>query len=285
MTYSANSPRKKKVDCNNCRARIDGLCTGASSDTLLDIARSRMGDREIKAGQDLFAFGEPNETIYNLVSGWVFRYQLLEDGRRQILDFALPGAVLGFHPIARSSTTFGAQTLTDCVVCAIPYSALGPLSREHPELGLRLAWLMSRDRSLAYDHLTNIGRRSARKRVAHLLLELFVRYRAQWPGFRIEEMHLPLTQEHIGDATGLTSVHVNRVLRDLRRDGVVEFHYRHLQILDPDKLVNEAEMDPQLALSWLRQGSPKAEAGRRQDAPIAPPRCSDVAEGRRRAYA
>jgi hypothetical protein len=64
-------------------------------------------------------------------------------------------------------------------------------------------------------------------------------------------MHLPLTQEDIGDATGLTGVHVNRVLRDLRRDRIVEFHYRRLRILNPDKLIDVAGIDPHVALSWI----------------------------------
>lgn len=221
------------------------------------IAGYKAGDREFQAGKEIFSLGAPCDAVYNLVSGWVFRYNLLDDGRRQILDFALPGAVLGFHPAHGAMATFGAQALTDAVVCVIPREALDRLSRKHPEIGMRLAWLISRDRSLAFDHLTSLGRRSARERVAHLLLELFIRYRAQWPGSRIEEMHLPLTQEHIGDATGLTFVHVNRVLRDLRQDGIVEFHYRRLRILDPDKLIDVAGIDPQLAMSWVRRSPPE----------------------------
>jgi CRP-like cAMP-binding protein len=188
-----------------------------------------------------------------LLSGWVFLYNVLEDGRRQILHFALPGAVLGFLPTPGATATHGAQALTNAVVCVIPHKALVPISKTYPEFGLQLARSMSRDRSLAFDHLTSVGRQSARERVAHLLLELFIRYLSQWPGNRSEEMQLPLTQEHIGDATGLTFVHVNRVLRDLRRDGVVEFHYRRLRILNPDKLIDVAGIDPQLAMSWVRR--------------------------------
>jgi CRP-like cAMP-binding protein len=241
------------VDCGSCRARIDGLCQGSTPELLRVIADHKSGDRRLKAGQDLFNLGGPCDNIYNLVEGFVFLYNILADGRRQILHFALPGAVLGFHPARGAMATFGAQALTDAVVCVIPHKALDPLSRKHPEMGLRLAWLIARDRSLAFDHLTSVGRQSARERVAHLLLELFIRYRSQWPGSRIEEMHLPLTQEHIGDATGLTFVHVNRVLRDLRDDGIVEFHYRRLRILDPDKLIDVAGIDPQLAMSWIRR--------------------------------
>ena len=244
------------VDCQSCRARTDGLCEGCAPEVLRVIAGYKSGDRLVKAGQDLFSLGEPCDSIYNLVDGWVFQYNLLEDGRRQILNFALPGAVLGFHPARGAMATYSAQALTDAVVCVLPHKAFAQLSREQPAIGLRLAWLVSRDRSLAFDHLTSIGRHSARERVAHLLLELFIRCRSQWPGHRIAEMHLPLTQEHIGDATGLTGVHVNRVLNELREDGIIAFRYRRLQILDPDKLVEVAGIDPQLTFSWIRKRPP-----------------------------
>ena len=252
MARPQNGSRKIPVHCDSCQARIDGLCEGCAPEVLRVIASHKTGDRKVKAGQDLFSPGEPCGAIYNLVEGWIFLYDLLEDGRRQILHFALQGAVLGFHPAHGSFTTYGAQALTDAAVCIIPHKALNTLSKEYPEIGMRLALLTSRDRSLAFSHLTSIGRRSARERVAHLLLELFIRHRAHWPGQRIEEMHLPLTQEHIGDATGLTGVHVNRVLRTLHGERVVEFHNRSLRIVNPDKLVDIARIDPQLAMSWVR---------------------------------
>jgi CRP/FNR family transcriptional regulator len=251
MTRPPKRLARTPVDCLDCQARRDGLCKGRTPQELRVIARYKWGDREIRTGEDLFSLGDSCDSIYNLVEGWMFLYNLFEDGRRQILHFALPGAVLGFHPARGAMMTHGVQALTDAVVCVIPRKALVPLSNEYPELGMRLAWLISRDRSLAFDHLTSIGRRPARERVARLLLELFIRYRAQWPGSRIEEMQLPLTQEHIGDATGLTFVHVSRVLRDLRQDGIVEFHYRRLRILNPDKLIDVAGIDPQLAMSWM----------------------------------
>jgi CRP/FNR family transcriptional regulator len=88
-----------------------------------------------------------------------------------------------------------------------------------------------------------------------LLLELFVRSSAQWPRAGVEEMLLPVTQEQIGDATGLTGVHVNRVLARLSADGVLEFHYHRLKILDPDRLLEIADVSPQSAMSWIDDGS------------------------------
>jgi CRP-like cAMP-binding protein len=75
----------------------------------------------------------------------------------------------------------GVQALTDAVVCIVPNKALSPLANEYPEIGMRLAWLTLRDRNLAFSHLASVGRHSARERVAHLLLGLFIRYRAHWP--------------------------------------------------------------------------------------------------------
>lgn len=213
------------------------------------------GDRKIEAGRDLFSIGWTGKSVFNLLDGWVAVYTLLEDGRRQIVQFALPGAILGILPTRRGPATVGAQALTDVTVSVIPMPVLTAHTRTEPEICLRLVRSLARDCSLAFDHLTSIGRRSARERVAHLLLELFTRYRAQWPGNHIEEMTLPLTQEQIGDATGLTFVHVNRVLSALRKEGIVQFHYRRLRILNPDRLIEVAGVDSETALGWLERRS------------------------------
>jgi CRP/FNR family transcriptional regulator len=214
-------------------------------------------EEHFRAGQDLFRLGETCDVIYGLVEGWIFRYSLLADGRRQILDFVLPGAVLGLHPEAEAAMSYGARALTEAVVCAIPQQALRPVCGRHPEIGLQLALQISQEQTLSFTRLTSIGRRMARERVAHLMLELFVRARLRWPGHRLEEMRLPLTQEHIGDATGLSGVHVNRVLRDLRKDGIVKFSYRRLSILDPDRLVDVAGVDPEVMHLWRPESVPR----------------------------
>jgi CRP/FNR family transcriptional regulator len=221
------------------------------TDELDRISRYKSGDRIVKAGCDLFSQGQRGDAIYRLVSGWAALYNLTDDGRRQILQFSLPGAVLAFLPAPGAMMNYSAQALTDVVVCVIPHVDLARLSNANPEFGMQMASLISQDRGLAYDNLSSMGQHSARERVAHLLLELFIRYRMRWPGQRSEEMHLPLTQEQIGDATGLTGVHVNRVLQALREEGIVEFHYRRLRILNPDKLVDIVGVDPHVALSWM----------------------------------
>jgi CRP-like cAMP-binding protein len=271
MSNSISVARRIFSDRQTGPVRKDGLYPHRAADVLCVTDRYKSADRKIKAGCNLFRLGERGDAIYSVIDGWIALYNLLEDGRKQILQFVLPGAVLAFVPERGTMMNYSAQALTDAVVGIIPHENLGRLSRDNPEFGMQLACLISQDRGLAYDHLSSIGRRSARERVAYLLLELFVRHRMRWPGHHIEEMHLPLTQEHIGDATGLTGVHVNRVLRDLRKAGVAEFHYRRLRILNPDKLVDVAGIDPHVALSWIKDdASNEADAQQKKRAADVP---------------
>jgi CRP-like cAMP-binding protein len=249
MSSSIQALKEGPVRYRTAPARI----AGPSTDRVAPSLRGTAG-RELTAGSDLFRPGEPCTVIYYLTEGCLFLYDLLEDGRRQILHFALPGAVLGLYP--KRITIYGAQALTDTTVHTIPQERLGSLLQDHPKAGLQLMWSVWKERNLAYDHLTSIGKRSSRECIARLLLELYVRFRMQWPYHNAEEMHLPLTQEHIGDATGLTNVHVNRVLRQLRGEGIAEFHYKRLRIMNPDKLADVAGVDPGLVVWGCQENSP-----------------------------
>lgn len=247
----APSPRAPRTAVADHAAPDSGLGDGRTSEPVRLLPDGLGTDRRVDAGQELFGAGAAVDAAYNLIEGWVALYTLLEDGRRQIVQFVLPGGVFGKCGVSSGRITYGAQTLTKVLVSVIPAPTLIARLGDTPEVAERLLRSLSRDRALAFDHLTSIGRRNARERVSCLLLELFVRCRLQWPGNRIEEMHLPLTQEHIGDATGLTFVHVNRVLRTLRKEGVVEFHHRRLRILDPDRLAVIAGIDHGAAMAWL----------------------------------
>lgn len=247
MAKSPRASRRLSIDCEACRASVEGLCKTCEPEVRRVIAGYKSSDRLVKAGNDLFRPGEECSALYLLVDGWMFLYDLIDAGRRQILHFALPGALLGLFP--GRVAIYGGETLTDATVWQVPHDRLAPLIEEHPAIGLRLMWIVWRERNLAYDHLSN-SRRSARERVARSLIELFVRSRMRWPAHSPVEMHLPLTQEHIGDATGLSTVHVNRILHGFRKDEILEFHHWGLRILDPDKLVDAARVDPQTILSW-----------------------------------
>ena len=283
MLHPIDAGRNIPADYQAYPTRMNGFVSDDAAGVFQITERYKLADRKIKAGCELFRAGEKGDAIYSFIEGWVALYNLLEDGRRQILQFALPGTVLAFVPSRGGVMNYGALALTNAVVSVTTHERLGRISLDNPEIGMRLAGLISQDRNLAYDQLSSIGCCAARERVAHLLLDLFIRCRMRWPGHCIEEMHLPLTQEHIGDATSLTGVHVNRVLRELREDGIVEFHYRRLRIMNPDKLADVAGIDPRAALLWLKDPPASGARGHHQhnggvQAPVRVIGCNNIAE-------
>jgi len=240
------------LDCRLCKVRMEGVCNAVGAEHVAALNLLKGGVRGIPAGSYLFDQGDALEFVFILHHGWTYTYLLLEDGRRQIIEFWLPGSVLGFLPAETDRAPFGCQSLTDVVVCSLPRRQLHRVIQENPDYGMGLASATKRDEILISDHLASIGRRSARERVAHLLLELFCRARRRMPELSGDEVVLPLTQPLIADAMGLTSIHVSRTLSKLRRDGIVMFKDRALRIMDPDKLSEVAGLDGEIAEQWIR---------------------------------
>lgn len=234
------SASTSETHCVRCGARNWTVCSSLTDVELTVIEGIKLGNRDYPAGVDFLRQGEPQREVFTLLRGWAMRYSLLSDGSRQIIDFCLPGAFIGFQPDSESPTDYAAQAITDIEVCALPQNGLmGMLSRT-PNMAVRLACIAYRDQVSTARHLANLGQRLARGRVANLLLELFVRVRMRSAEAVSEAIQLPLTQELIGDALGLTSVHVNRTLRGLREDKIVNLQGGTLRILDPDRLAEEA---------------------------------------------
>jgi CRP-like cAMP-binding protein len=194
--------------------------------------------REVPPGTQLFSQNEACEEVYTLYDGWVFLYKEIAHGKRQILRFCLPGDLLGFHgDLGGGVHQHSAQSLTKTVLCVFPHSKLVKMFRKHPKLGVRLTWMTAHDNVLAHEHLATLGRRSARDKITHLLLELFFRVRLRRSDRNQENtIDFPLTQELIGDALGLTAIHVNRTIMELRRTGMVEIKSKKLTIPDPEAL-------------------------------------------------
>jgi CRP/FNR family transcriptional regulator len=192
--------------------------------------------RFVPAGAELYCEGDEGGDLYLVVEGWVIQYQILSDGRRQILDFALPGSVLGFVSPSDPVLTHSAESLTGATVAVIPRDRLRELCRSQPDFAVHLISVTAETLNLAFENITDMGRRNARESVAHLLLRLYSRIRAQCPRGTESSVMIPLTQEDIGDALGLTAVHVCRTLRSLRQDGILSLGNGKLDVLDLDGL-------------------------------------------------
>jgi CRP-like cAMP-binding protein len=191
----------------------------------------------LPASTELIAEGERLETPRLLLAGWACRQRYLPDGRRQIFDFILPGDIYGLCMRPQAVALCNAVTLTRATISNA--AALGDAVLGHPEgyPGLSSASLMSASTDEAYllGQIVRIGRQTAYERVAHLLLELH--YRLGVVGLATNDfMPLPLTQEVIADALGLSVVHLNRTLQQLRRDGIVEVRGGVGRLLDLSRL-------------------------------------------------
>jgi CRP/FNR family transcriptional regulator, anaerobic regulatory protein len=207
---------------------------------LAGIADLEAGARVIPSGSDLYRQGEICSTSYIVLSGWVALSVLLDDGSCQILDFALAGAVLGFQSRAEAPMYHSAHCLSVVRACAVPRGKLELIIESNPRLALLLCRQIIADEARVHDHLANLGLRGARERVARLLLEIYVRSRRQLPVEPGEIIQLPLNQGHIGQALGLTQVHVCRMLQILRDQKILRFANHRLEIMDPAALVAAA---------------------------------------------
>ena len=195
-------------------------------------------------------------TIYIVVLvGWVALRIVLEEGSRHILDFAVPGTFLGLEPAPGALMGHSAECLTEVTACLLPRVRFDRLVSRSITICSRLAELATAHEARAQDHLANLSGRDAYGRVAHLMAELFFRVQRKFPPLAGEVASLPLSLEHIGQATGLTAVHVSRILRALREERVLHFRRPRLEILDPAALLKAAGFAGQLA-SWCEGSLP-----------------------------
>jgi CRP-like cAMP-binding protein len=197
----------------------------------------RLEQREYPAGALIYSQDARLDESFTLFQGWVILHRTLSDGRRQVLRFALPGDFIGFQPDPDGPILHSAQALTTVRVCVFKRDALMDMFREHPVLAIQMAWITSRDEAIAHDHLTSLGRRPAKERIAQLFLELHHRLGARGPVDERAGIPLPLKQEHIADALGLTTIHVNRTLRALRESGLAVLRGGMLRIQNRAALV------------------------------------------------
>lgn len=156
-----------------------------------------------------------------LLSGFVVRYKTVGDGGRQIVSIHMMGDLVDLQNAFFGASDHGILTLTECHLAKIPTDAVRHLSDERPAVKDAL-WIDTLvDGSIYREWVANVGRRSASTRIAHLLCEFAVKLEAVGLGERMN-YELPMTQEQLADATGLTPVHVNRALKGLERSGLIE---------------------------------------------------------------
>jgi CRP-like cAMP-binding protein len=191
--------------------------------------------RAMRAAAHLVRDGDPTDHCCLLVTGFAFRHKITGHGARQIISIHMPSEFVDLQNIFLNVSDHSVQTLTESEVAFIPRGVLGDLAMSSPAIG-RALWMQTLiDASIFREWVVNVGRRDSRARVAHILCEFSIRLEAKGlaSGHRYE---LPMTQEQLADAVGLTSVHVNRVLKQLGEDGLISRDKRSIVIEDWNRL-------------------------------------------------
>ena len=199
--------------------------------------------RRIDAHQDIIREGASPDHVHLILDGWAARYKIVPDGARQITAFLIPGDFCDAHVTILRQMDHGITALTPATVAYIPQAAFEALPLGRPELARALWWATLVDEAVLRSWIVNLGRRDAHEGVAHLLCELEVRLRHVGL-VQDDRFDLPLTQETLADALGLTAVHTNRVLQRLRSEGLIVLEAGALTILDPAGLRRAAGFDP-----------------------------------------
>jgi CRP-like cAMP-binding protein len=189
----------------------------------------------IRAGQELVHEGQSGHKAYILQRGWACSYKLLADGGRQIINFPLPGDFLGLRSVLLRTSDHSFAALTDIVVSSVEGSRMMQVFNDNPRLAAAILWAASRDEAMIVEHLVNIGRRTAIERTAHFFLEL--RDRLRLVGLATDKgFACPLNQYVLADALGLSAIHINRMLRQLRERRLLVLKGRRVVIGDLEAL-------------------------------------------------
>jgi CRP-like cAMP-binding protein len=178
-----------------------------------------------------------------MLKGWAARYKTLRDGSRQIVDFVLPGDFCDLHVTLLEAMDHGIVALTPCKVARISAHDVAELTSENNRIVRAMWWSTLVDQGILREWVLNVGRRDAYERVSHLLCELH--FRMKRVGLvEGDRLALPLTQDELADAAGLTSVHMNRTLQRLRSEKLIEIGRGMLTLLDAWALQEAAGFNP-----------------------------------------
>lgn len=231
----------RQLPCEKCPLRTKPIFRQFTAEELEFVKRFKTGELTVEAGTMLFLEGASSAHLYTVLSGWAFRYKSLPDGRRQILNYAVPGDFLGLQGSVMHEMQHSVEALSDMVLCVFQREGLWRLYQTHAGLSFDVTWLAARSEQILDTQLLSVGRRSARERCAYLLL--FLAQRADEVGLTSEpgKVRLPITQQHIADTLGLSLVHTNRTLARLSKERTIKWKEGQFEILDRKRLLEMAD--------------------------------------------
>lgn len=234
------SKKHKAITCSDCPIRKLGSFRKFENSELDFISSFKTGELRADPGASILVEESHSAHLFTVLSGWAFRYKTLEDGRRQILNFALPGDLLGLQGSVEGEMQHSVEALTPMTLCVFEKQRLHEVFTQQPELAFDVTWIASREERILDEHLLSVGRRTALERAAYLLA--FLHQRAIASGVTPNRW-LPVNQQHVADTLGLSTVHTNKTLRKLANRDMIRWHDGSCEILDGKGLLKVANWE------------------------------------------
>ena len=228
--------------CEQCPLRKRPTLREFTADELAFVKTFKVDELRVDPGASFLREGATADHLYTVLSGWAFRYKMLDDGRRQILNYALPADMVGLQGALMHEMEHSVEALTPLVLCVFSRAKLWDLYSKFPSLAFDITWLAAREEQLVDENLVNLGRRSALERTAYLLLHLYVR--ADEAGLvKNGTIQFPFTQQHLADTLGMSLVHTNKTLKRLMASKAIRWKDRVFEMVDRTALAQIAGDD------------------------------------------
>lgn len=235
MSEADTARSQRMYPCEKCPLAGKSIFRSLTRDELTFVSRFKRGELTVDRGATVLAEGARNPHLYTVLTGWGFRYKLLSDGRRQIVNYVMPGDLVGLQGTLLGEMQHSVETLSPMVLCVFERGELMSLYRQHPDLAYDVTWLASREECMLDENLLSIGRRSAIERLAYLLA--FLVDRARLAGLVDgAPAVLPITQSHVADTLGLSVVHTNKTARKLAERNLARWRERGCEVIDLEGL-------------------------------------------------
>lgn len=212
----------KQIPCRECPLLSCSAFSPPDEGQRRWLQEFKAGEVTLARGEALLSQGQVSGAMYTVVAGILIRFRLLEDGRRQILNFMFPGDLIGLQGAFDEPMAHGVEALTGATLCVFPRDRLFDLVANHPRLSFDVIWLAAKEEASLDEHLVSLGQRSAAERMAYLAVWL-VRRGMDTGVAREGVLQIVVTQTQIADMLGLSLVHTNRTLQALRRQGLVQW--------------------------------------------------------------
>ncbi|OBQ76478.1 Crp/Fnr family transcriptional regulator [Mesorhizobium loti] len=232
---NGRSLSSRQYPCEKCPLRPLPVFREFEKQELAFISTFKKGELAVDKCATVIVEGSHSAHLYTVLSGWAFRYKLLPDGRRQILNYLMPGDLIGLQGSVMGEMQHSVEALSPMLLCVFERDSLHELYRNHPGLAYDITWIASREERMLDENLLSVGRRSAIERAAYLIA--FIGSRAKVVGLNGKQsIQIPITQQHIADTLGLSLVHTNKTIRKLMDRKLILWRDGGCEVVDAEGL-------------------------------------------------